>query len=381
MIKKKICLAIASPLTIQFFLLGHIKALATVYDLTVITNTEDINFLSFLKVPIKIIPVKMERDVAIWSDLKALTHLCRIFLIERFDSVHTLSPKSGLLAMLAARITNIPVRIHTFQGEVWVTRKGIWRAILKFLDKVVASCATHLQVVSSSEKAFLEDQGVVKVGKLEILANGSICGVDSERFKPQPLMRAEMRTSIGITQSDIVILYVGRLNKDKGLLDLAEAFHKKISEYSNVQLCIVGPDEDNIRDKMLALCSNEASRLHFADYTAAPEHYMAAADIFCLPSYREGFGLVLIEAAATGIASVASRIYGITDAVIDNKTGLLFEMGNVDDLITKLESLVNDSELRNKLGANGLIRATRDFSKDDVIAYMLAYYKKLLMDN
>lgn len=377
MTQKKICLVIASPLTIRFFLLGHIQMLAKEYDLTVITNTEDVHFLDSLNVPLRVISVLMERDVSLWRDFKALVYLYYIFVRERFYVVHSLSPKSGLLAMLAAWAANVPVRIHTFQGEVWVTRKGIWRWFLKSLDKLVAFCATHLQVVSSSEKQFLETQSVVKPGRLELLANGSICGVDTSRFKADPSMRKVVRQQLGIAESDIVILYVGRLNSDKGLLDLAQAYDKKMSEYPNVHLCVVGPDEGNIRTKMISLCKERPSHLHFLDYTPTPEHYMAIADIFCLPSYREGFGLVLIEAAACGLASVASRIYGVTDAVVEDKTGLLFEAGDVDDLARKLETLVFDPNLRTELGRNGAKRAGQHFSKELVLGAMLTYYKKI----
>lgn len=378
MTKNRICLVIASPLTINFFLLGHITVLAKEYDLTVITNTDDPNFLAHLGVPLKVTPVVIERNVSLWRDLKALAQLVCIFSSERFDMVHSLSPKSGLLAMIAAWIINVPVRIHTFQGEVWVTRKGLWRSTLKFLDKLVAWCATHLLVVSLSEQKFLVDQGVVSDGRLQILANGSICGVDTARFKPDLILRTSMRASIGIAESDTVILYLGRLTIDKGLLVLADAFSRVAAIHESVHLLVVGPDEEGMQDKMKIRCVNGRLRLHFANYTASPEYYMAGSDIFCLPSYREGFGLVLIEAAATGLATIGSRIYGITDAIVENETGLLFTAGDVDDLTKKIENLIEDSALRCVLGGNGLVRTNRDFSKELVLSELLRYYKNLL---
>lgn len=378
MVKNKICLVIASPLTINFFLLGHITVLAKEYDLTVITNTDDLNFLAHLGVPLQVIPVVIERNVSLWRDLKAFMQLAFIFSRERFDLVHSLSPKSGLLAMIAAWIVCVPVRIHTFQGEVWITRKGLWRSFLKFLDKVVARCATHLLVVSHSEQKFLVEQGVVSHGRLQILANGSICGVDTVRFKPDFVARSNLRASIGLSESDTVILYLGRLTIDKGLLDLADAFSRVAANHENVHLLVVGPDEEGMQDKMKIRCANGFSRLHFANYTASPEHYMAGSDILCLPSYREGFGLVLIEAAATGIATIGSRIYGITDAIVENETGLLFTAGDVDDLTKKMEILIEDPTLRRVLGGSGRVRTNRYFSKDLVLSELLRYYKNLL---
>jgi len=380
MAKKRICLVIASPLTIRFFLLGHISALAKNYDLTVITNASDPGFLAHLGVPVRVISVVIERNISLWHDLKALIQLAFIFSREQFDMVHSLSPKSGLLAMAAAWMVNIPVRVHTFQGEVWVTRKGLWRFFLKSLDKLVANLATHLLVVSYSEEKFLIEQGVVPPGKLQILANGSICGVDIARFKPDLFARSNIRTSMGIPESDTVILFLGRLTVDKGLLDLADAFSRIIAHRQNVHLLVVGPDEEGMRDRIIKRCRHGFLRLHSADYTDAPERYMAASDILCLPSYREGFGLVLIEAAATGIATIGSRIYGITDAIVESETGLLFTVGNIEDLTEKLELLIRDPVLRRVLGENGRSRACRDFSKKLVLSELLRYYEHLLMD-
>jgi glycosyltransferase involved in cell wall biosynthesis len=376
--KKKICIVIASPLSIHFYMLGYITVLAKEYDLTVITNTDDQNFLAYLGVPLKVTPLVIERNVSLWRDLKALTQLFFIFYRERFDLVHSLSPKSGLLAMIAAWIAIVPVRIHTFQGEVWITRKGLWRSFLKFLDKLVARCATNLLVVSFSELKFLVEQGVVSHGKSQVLANGSICGVDTVRFKPDFIARSRTRASLGIPESDTVILYLGRLTMDKGLLDQVDAFSRVAAIYENVHLLVVGPDEEGMQKKMKIRCVNGLLRLHFADYTASPEHYMAGADILCLPSYREGFGLVLIEAAATGLATIGSRIYGITDAIVENETGLLFTAGDVGDLTNKIEILIEDPTLRRVLGENGQVRINRDFSKELVLSELLRYYKNLL---
>jgi glycosyltransferase involved in cell wall biosynthesis len=250
--------------------------------------------------------------------------------------------------------------------------------LLKAFDKLVARLATHLLVVSFSEERFLVEQGVVPPGKLRILAKGSICGVDTKRFKPDPVSRAEMRTSLGVPEADLIILYLGRLTVDKGLLDLADAFSRIEAKHQHVHLLLVGPDEEGMRAKIRSKCGHAHSRLHFADYTDTPERSISASDILCLPSYREGFGLVLIEAAATGIPAIGSRIYGVTDAIVDAQTGLLFTVGDVDDLTEKLERLIEDPALRRMLGENGRIRALRDFSEELVLSEVLGYYERVL---
>ena len=375
--KKSICLVVASPLTIEFFFLGQIKSLTDKYKLTVITNTKDITFLDFLGVPVKVIPVVMERNVSIWRDLKALIHLTYIFLKEDFDIIHSHAPKSGLLGMTGAWLANINIRIHTFHGEVWVTRKGLWRNFLKLLDKWVAKRATHLLAVSPSERKFLEAEGVVQLGKVKVLGHGSVCGVDLERFKPNLFTRSSIRKSFNIPEKDLIILYVGRLTVDKGLLDLAQVFCRIKTSYHHVHLVIVGPDEEDISDAMTKYCGRE--NLYFAHFTSTPEQYMAAADIFCLPSYREGFGLVLLEAAAMGLASVGSRIYGISDAIVESKTGLLFNVGDRDDLYEKIEVLICDAKLRQVLGEQGKVRVKEFFSKDLLVSELFQYYEELAL--
>lgn len=376
--KKRICLVTAAPLTIRFFLQGQIVALAKRYDVSVITNTDDVDFLEHLGVPVRVIPLRIERRVSLWYDLLALIRLVMIFSREDFDLVHSHSPKAGLLTMVAGWLARVPFRIHTFQGEVWATRRGLWRFMLKSLDRLAARCATQLLVVSRSENAFLVEQGVVRQGELTMLANGSVCGVDLQRFSPDREQCDRMRASIGIGDDEVVMLYLGRLTKDKGVLDLAAAFSTLADRFPTLRLLMVGPDEEGLRDIIAGQYASLMSRIHFVDYTDKPERYMVAADLLCLPSYREGFGLVLLEAAAAGIPAVGSRIYGITDAVIESETGLLFKAGDVDDLSANLGRLVEDPELRARLGENGMARVKRDFSKELVISSLLQYYDDLL---
>ncbi len=377
LLRKKICWLVASPLTIRFFLKGHIAMLGREVELTVITNADDPTFLKDIEGNVKVISLGIERKVSPLKDLKTLVQLFFIFRRERYDLIHSLSPKTGLLGMIAAWLARTPLRVHTFQGEVWLTRTGLWRVLLKTLDTIMAYCANHLLVVSRSEEDFLICQGVVDAGRLTMLANGSICGVDITRFRPDLDARAQVRTELGIVGSDRVILYVGRFNVDKGLLDLAQAFVRISAAYPNTHLLLVGPDEENIRPKIEEICGAAVYSLHFVDYTAHPEHYMAASDLLCLPSYREGFGMVLVEAAATGLPTIGSRIYGISDAMVDGQTGLLFDLANVDDLTAKLLCLLEDPALARRFGDAGQTRARRDFDSRMVSSALLEYYQAL----
>lgn len=365
-------------MTVNAFLLDQIQALSRMYHVYVAANFGDSNSLALVGENITIVPFAIERKIFPWRDLVALVFLFRLFRRYRFDIVHSVTPKAGLLAMTAGAVAGIPVRLHTFQGEVWVTRNGIWRAFLKSLDWLVARLATHLLAVSRSEKQFLIEQGIVPVGKSTVLASGSISGVDIGRFKPNPEARMAIREAFGIGQTETIFLYIGRLTVDKGLLDLASAFSRVCEKRDDVCLFLVGPDEENIQKKVGVLCRECGSRVHFAGYTDTPEHYMAAADVFFLPSYREGFGTVIIEAASVGIPAVASRIYGIVDAVEEGVTGLLHDAGDVESIVRLMKQFSEDVALREKMGGDARNRVRRDFSMGIVTSAVIEHYKQLM---
>jgi glycosyltransferase involved in cell wall biosynthesis len=376
--RAKVCLVVTSLLIVKFFLMPHLAALSRKYDVILIVNVDDQEFLNGLQIPITVISVNIVRKIDLWQDMKALWQLICIFRNQHFQLVHSISPKGGLLGMIAAGIAGIKIRIHTFQGEVWANRQGWLWVVLKFMDKLVARIATQLTVVSHSERQFLIDEGVISSEKSIVLANGSICGVDVDRFHPNSATRLDVRREIGINEDSIVILFLGRINRDKGVLDLAKSFTAIAAIIPSAILLFVGPDEEQIFEDIQRICVNYRERIKRVDFTPYPQRYLLASDILCLPSYREGFGLVIIEAAATGIPAIGSRIYGITDAVEDGKTGLLFTAGDVDELTQALLKLIQNPQLRQQLGKAARARVIKLFPSHKIIEEMLALYDKLL---
>jgi glycosyltransferase involved in cell wall biosynthesis len=372
---KKLCYVATIPAAVHAFLRGHIQAASVKYEITVICNSVDVDLLDNLNVRLIVLPI--ERKPAPWRDLLALFQLCKIFRRERFDIVHSHMPKSGLLGMLAAWYTCVPIRINTFHGEVWATRSGWRRKLLKLFDKLVVLLATDILVVSTSQRDFLVNEGVLPLGKVNMIGAGSICGVDSARFYPDPDAKSAMRHDLGVAQDAIVILFVGRLNRDKGMLDLASAFGEVAKLHKDVVLLLVGSEEDVPFKRIQGICEAYVSRLRYVSFTSTPEFYMAGADIFCLPSYREGFGLAIIEAAACAVPSVASRIYGIIDAVEDGKTGLLISAGDVTALTQSFLKLIIENDLRKKMGSAARIRALELFSQEEITRKMVAFYDRL----
>jgi lipopolysaccharide/colanic/teichoic acid biosynthesis glycosyltransferase/glycosyltransferase involved in cell wall biosynthesis len=376
--KPRVCVVAASDATVRVFLAPHLRAMQSLYELTVVVNTHDAALLSTLGVAGTLIPIRLERRAAPWRDLSALAALYRLMRRGRFDIVHSMTPKAGLLAMAAAWLARIPLRIHTFTGQVWATRRGIARGVLRACDRVIVRLATTTLADSPSQRDFLIREGVASRAGMIVLGNGSVSGVDTTRFRPDPVARSEIRRRFNVPSSDLVLLLLGRLTAEKGVMDLVSAFGAIADTRCDVHLWLIGSDEDALRSRLQSMCAPHAARVRFLEFTERPQDVMAAADVLCLPSYREGFGSVVIEAAACGVPAVASRIYGLVDAVEDGRTGLLHAPGDIADLTDALRRVVDDRELRLSLGMAARRRVEADFPVQRLTEGVLDLYARLL---
>ena len=377
--KKKIAFVVSAPITARVFLAHQINELSNQYDVTVIANLkQENNELDNLSEAVHIHSLAIERDISIFSDIKALVLLTRLFLQEQFVLVHSVTPKAGLIATLAGYLSAVPNRLHTFTGQVWVTQSGLKRCLLKSMDAWIASLATKVLADSVSQRDFLIEHDVVGKDSIMVLEEGSISGVDLARFHPSAHVRNSIRDTLHIDASAVVLLFLGRLKLDKGVIDLANAFADVHQKNPETVLLMIGPDEDNLASKIISVSAHAEPAIRFIDYTSRPEDYMASADIFALPSYREGFGSAVIEAAACEVPAVASRIYGLTDAVKENETGLLFEAGDTDELANTLCKLIADRELLARLGKNARKRACECFSQEGVTNALCVLYNQLI---
>ncbi|MGE0496648.1 MAG: glycosyltransferase [Ramlibacter sp.] len=373
--RKRICCVATVASSLDLFMLPHLLVLRQDFDVTLVAGDSQFEFSGAGGEAIDYRSIRIERNVSLLADIQSLWRLFWLFRKLQPDAVHSITPKAGLLAMLAARLAGVPIRCHTFTGQVWATEAGLWRWVLKTLDRVLVLASTHVLADSPSQARFLDGEGVARLGEITVLGDGSICGVDVERFSFDPKIRGHLRASHEVPEQAVVFLYVGRLKKDKGVLDLLQAFAKVADASSQAHLMLVGLDEDGLTPAVKALADRYPGRVHQQAFSQTPEYYMSMCDVFCLPSYREGFGSTLIEAAAIGMPSIASRIYGVTDAVVDGETGLLHTAGNVEELSALMGRLLADDPLRDRLGSNGRRRAVNQFSQERLTAAMARFYK------
>jgi glycosyltransferase involved in cell wall biosynthesis len=372
--KKKICIVATITLPLNNFMVSHIAALSDHYDIVIVANgsKDDLTRLSGINFGFVCIPI--QRKIAVWSDLKCLFKLVLLFSRSKFTAVHSVMPKSGLLAMVAASLVCVPVRIHTFTGQVWASKNGIKRFGLKYFDKLLAACATTLITDSHPQREFLVQQGVCSKDKINVLGPGSMAGVDLNRFKLNLADRSKIRQKLEIPKTAFIYLFLGRLNRDKGVIDLALAFTKLTEQFENAYLLFVGVDEENLREKISELLGVSNKKVRFVDWTNEPEAYMSAADTFCLPSYREGFPSTVLEAAAVGIPTICSRIYGTQDAVIDGVTGLMHPPGDVPGIKHAMENFLVNKELHAELSVNARDRIKTFFAREILIDAMEQFY-------
>lgn len=384
--KPQLVIAVASPMTLQAFLIKHLERFAQAFKVTVLFPGQQKDWEdTLLKYPqlheISFQKLDIHRKPSPFNDLQSLIQLIGLIRKLKPDVMLTVTPKAGLLGALAAWVNRVPVRIHIFTGQVWVTRSGVFRSLLKRIDSLIARLSTHPMADSQTQIDFLVEQGIAPVGRIACIHQGSISGVDLSRFKPSPVARQHCRKRLGIPDDHIVFLFLGRLNRDKGLIELMDAFSRVRQIVHTSHLLIVGPDEEGIEAVASSLAAQNPAlkgAISFTGRTSEPENFMAASDIFVLPSYREGFGTVVIEAASCGIPCIASNIYGLSDAVVDSVTGCLVPPRESAPLAEAMLTLAHESDVRTRMGTAALERARACFSQEEVSRFLVSFVAKAM---
>lgn len=329
--------------------------------------------------------IEISRDINLKKDFRSLWVLIKYFRKNQFDIIHSSTPKAGLLVAIAGLFCPRSIRIHTFTGQRWATLKGPFRLLIKFFDKLIIALNKQCYADSPSQIEFLKKEHVTKNDRVKCLHKGSYGGIDCKRFDNErfPDARKELENELQINENSVIVLFVGRVTRDKGIEELVQAFVLACEQNTNIQLVIVGPFEpelDSIDPLVLDIIRAHAS-IHQLGFKPDPERYFSGSDIFCLPSYREGFGTVVLEAAACSIPTIGSRIPGLIDSIVDGETGILVELKNIEQLKWAILSLAADRTKRKQLGINAKRRAREDFDSDFMARVQWEEYLNLLKIN
>ena len=382
-------ISVARVSTVPFYILTQLdEQISAIIDsgaeVSVVSSEKKIDDNFDLTGNYEFIAIYIPREISISKDLLALFKLWKLFRVRKFNIVHSTTPKAGFLCAVAARLANIPIRLHTYTGQTWVTLKGIKKRVVKICDKVIGIVNTRCYTDSFSQQRYLVENKVIGKKNLFVLGNGSLAGVNIQRFSKERFPAgelAEFKAHLNINKNEKIILYVGRITREKGIYELIDAFEVLLKKQPEATLVLVGPIEADMgpefEPSVKKRCTN---KVLFTGFSIEPERYMAIADIFCLPSYREGFGTVVIEAGSMGLPVIGTKIYGLTDAIIDGETGILVTPQNSLELVTALERLINDDELRFKMGENAKARARNDFDSKVCNQLLITEYQNLIFN-
>lgn len=363
-LKPKIIIVAAHPLTINTFLREITRRLSKWAEIYVLINFDQNDFIhSDVKENAKLISVPIQRKISLLKDLWAFFILLKEIFLIKPNCIISATPKAGFLTQLSSFLLMIQTRLHIFTGQVWVNKKRILRYILKNIDTLTGKFTTMNLVDGSAQQKFLVNEKVLNYRKSRVTGYGSVSGVDLNKFRFSIKHRNELRSKYNLQDNDLVIIYLGRIDKDKGISDLVEAFEKFIlPKNKNSHLFIVGyPESSSLISSLMQSKEILGRHLQLIGPTLNPEKYLSFADIFCLPSYREGLNVTLLEAAACELSCVSTDIYGTHDALIDEISGLKYKPKDIEQLASQINRIIKDKKLTAKLKANALERVKKYF--------------------
>lgn len=378
---KRICYITTVPQTLEAFVLEAARYVHdhTDWDITFICDEDD-RFRARLPSYIHYVPVRMERGIRP-SGIRSFRELRKILAAQRFDLIQYSTPNASLYASLAGWMTGIPVRLYCQWGMAYVGASGIRRAVFKAVEKTVCRLSTWIEPDSGSNLRFAHEEGLYPEDVGSVIWNGSACGISLEKFdiSRKSAYRARIRERYGIPQDAFVFGSVGRITHDKGINELLHAARTLMEEDPDLYLMLVGAEElDGRIDREAYRWSRDEARVLYCGVTDVVEQYLSGMDCFLLPSYREGFGMGVIEAEAMGVPVIVSDIPGPVDAMEEGRTGLTVRKGDADDLLRAMRTMLRDDGFRERAGAyaSGYVRSR--FERETFMAHMLADRERLL---
>lgn len=376
---KKVFRISTVPLSLNSLLKGQLKMLNEHYKIVGVSSPGSELEEVHQREGIRVIALPMERHISLVKDFISLIRMILLFLKEQPDMVHSLTPKAGLISMLAGWITGVPVRMHTFTGLVFPTATGFKQKLLIWMDRLTCACATHINPEGNGVKQDLMRYQITKK-PLEIIANGNINGINLDYFQKSPeiMQVAEAYRKEGV----FTFCFVGRMVRDKGINELVSAFVRLQEKYASTRLILVGPFERNLDpvspETEKQIFGNPA--IEFMDFQKDIRPFLAVSDTLVFPSYREGFPNVVLQAGAMGLPAIVTNINGSNEIIEPGKNGVIIESQNEEQLYLAMENFVLEQDKVRMMAQNCRTIIAEKFDQRIVWAALLEEYKTLLKE-
>lgn len=379
--RKKIIRSSTVSQSLETFCKGILKELSEQYEVIALSSPGEALDIIEKREGVRTIAVPMERHISILKDLKSLFALIRVFRNERPDMVHSITPKAGLLCMMAAWWTRVPVRIHTFTGLVFPTSRGFIKRVLMLTDKLTCACATHIIPEGEGVKKDLIDNKITRK-PLQVLGYGNIRGVDMDYYSRTH--EVEEKAAVLRDSSRFTFLFVGRIVRDKGINELVAAFQRLAVENPYVRLFLVGAYEENLDpvDSLTVEAIKKESRIVSVGRKSGTDllAYYAASDCFVFPSYREGFPNTVLEAGAMGLPSIVTDINGSREIIEDGFNGRVVTPRDTDALYEAMKWMIENPEKRKSMASVSRGHIQMHYEQGYVRRCLHEYYRLLLLN-
>ncbi len=328
----------------------------------------------------------LTRKISPFTDLKALWKTCQLIKKEKPDIVHTHTPKAGIIGMLAAKLTGVPIRMHTVAGMPLLEATGIKAIILKSVEKITYAVATNIYPNSFGLLEIIHNLKLSKKEKLKVIGNGSSNGIDTEYFNPALISIQEknrLKNQLGIKKNDFVFIFVGRLVGDKGINELISVIKPLKSNNIPFKLLLVGDEEPGL-DPLLPETKKIIKKNPCIITTGWVEDvrpYFAISNALVFPSYREGFPNVVLQANAMGLPAIVTDINGCNEIIADNKNGIIIPVKNPESLYKAMLKMLNDKKFVHRLSQNTRKEIQKKYEQKIIWKALSDEYKALLKQN
>jgi glycosyltransferase involved in cell wall biosynthesis len=380
--KKKIIRTAAVPGSLYILLKGQLEYLNQEYDIIGVSSEGPLLKQTAEREGIRTIPVQIERNISPLKDIQALLALYKVFKKERPYMVHSITPKAGLLTMMAAYMARVPKRVHMFTGLIFPTQTGFKKQLLLFFDKLICVFATHVYPEGNGVKTDLINYKITKK-PLRVIANGNVNGINLDYFSPAHYSAkgiSQLKMELQLQTTDFIWIYIGRLVNDKGVNELTQAFSLLAKKYPFTKLLLVGSDDgetDLLPKTAWDTIKNEKNIIELGQQKDV-RPYLSLSDAFVFPSYREGFPNVVLEAGAMGLPALVTDINGSNEIIIEGKNGMIIPSKNTEALFKGMETFLTNRDLVYQMKKQARNAIVSRYNRDLVWSAISKEYKNIM---